>query len=169
MGLHRLLLTAALVVVTGCGGAAQILEQKPDVRTSGSVLAPIAGKTYAYEATSPAPPGDAQWKGTQDSIAKVKEKCDAAMQAKGYVLSPKPQLMVRISIGLKTIKDPAAVRGAAVQTDTEQDLEIDVFDYASGKHLFHGTANDPLHHKQPSESKIAESVPAILQQVPPAS
>ena len=168
MGPHRLLLTTAVVLLTGCGGA-QILDAKPDVRTSGSVLAPMAGKTYAYEATSPAPPGDAQWKGTQDTIAQVKAQIDAAMQAKGYVLSPKPQLMVRISIGLKTIKDPAAVRGAAVQTDTEQDLEIDVFDYATGNHLFHGTAANPLHHKEPSESKIAGTVPAILQQVPPAS
>lgn len=162
------LLLATVVLVAGCGGA-QLLEAN-DLKTSGAVLAPMTGhKTYAYETSSPPPPGDSQWKGTQDAIAKVKERIDAAMQAKGYVLSPTPQLTVRISIGVKTIKDPAAVRGAGNSTDTEQDLEIDVFDYQSRSHLFHGSATNPLHHREPSESKIAESVPAILQQVPPAS
>lgn len=168
MGFQRWLFPAVLAV-TGCGGA-QILETKPDVKTSAEVLAPMAGhKTYAYETLSPPPPGDAQWKGTQATIAKVKERIDAAMQAKGYVLSPTPQLTVRISIGLKSIKDPTAVRGTGMSTDTEQDLEIDVFDYVSRAHLFHGAASNPLHHREPSGSVIAGSVPAILEPVPPAS
>lgn len=164
-GLHRWVLA---VVLAGCG-AAQIMEP-PAPKTSSSVLASMTGyKTYAYDASAPAPPGDAQWSGTQAQIAKVKEQIDHAMQAKGYVLSPKPQLLVRISLGLKTTTDPTAVRGATSSTVNEEDLDLDLFEYPSGEHLFHGTASDLLREQDPSQSKIAGAVPAILEPVPPAS
>lgn len=155
-----------LPIALGAAGCAH----NPNVKTSSAMLAPMAGqKTYAYDATVPAPPGHAQGRETQAQIAKIKESIDAAMQAKGYTLSSTPQLRIRISIGLRTAKNPNAVRGTGTSIITEQNLDIDVFDHATGAQLFHGTANNPLEHREPSESTIAESVPAILEPVPPAS
>ena len=155
-----------LPIALGAAGCAH----HPNVKTSSAILAPMAGhKTYAYDATVPAPPGHAQGPETQAPIAKLKESIDAAMQANGYTLSPSPHLPTPIPIGLRTAKNPNAVRGGTNDITTEQNLDIDVFDHASGAQLFHGTAKNPLEHREPSESSIAESVPAILEPVPPAS
>lgn len=157
----------------GCAGGAQN-PGNMRVKTTSAVVSSMSGhRTYAYEALAPAPPGDAQWTGAQAAIAEVKEHVDADLQAKGYVLSPTPEMMVRISMGVRSVRqEPTgsmATLGAPSETDTQQDLVIDVFDYENGGHLFHGTASNPLHHREPGENKLAKAVRLILEPVPPAS
>lgn len=152
------------LAIAGCSAGS-----KPSVKTSAYLIAPMDGhKTYAYDASAPPTPGS-EGVGSQDQIAQIKERVDAAMQAKGYTLSPKPHLMVRISLGHKTVRDPTAVRGAGAETVHQQEMYIDVFDFGAGTHLFHGTASSILGKTPPAESPIAESVPSILERVPPAS
>lgn len=144
------------------------------VTTHSAVISSMAGhKTYAFESIAPAPPGDAQWAGAPLAIAQVKQRIDAEMQAKGYVLDPNPELVVRISIGVrKVVEEPqgsAAINGAPVMTDTVTDLEIDVFDRANNGHLFHGKAQDELHHREVDGDKLAKAVRIILEPVPPAA
>lgn len=144
------------------------------VTTQSAVIASMAGhKTYAFESIAPAPPGDAQWAGAPLAVAQVKERIDAEMQAKGYVLDPNPELVIRISIGVRKVidepKGSAALNGAPVTTNTVTDLEIDVFDREDNGHLFHGTARDELHHREVDGDKLAKAVRIILEPVPPAA
>jgi hypothetical protein len=164
---------ALAIALAGCAGGSQN-PGNLQVKTTSAVISSMAGhRTYAYEASAPAPPGDAQWNGVQTSIAEVKQHIDADLQAKGYVLSPNPEMIVRISLGVRQVREEATgslnVAGAPAGTDVQQDLAIDVFDYANGGHLFHGTASNPLHHAEPGENKLAKAVRLILQPVPPAS
>jgi len=144
------------------------------VKTQSAVIASMTGhKTYAYESIAPAPPGDAQWAGAPLAVAQVKERIDAHMQAKGYVLDPNPELVVRISIGVRRVveepKGSAALNGAPVMTDTVTDLAIDIFDRENNGHLFHGTARDELHHREVDPDKLSKAVRVILEPVPPAA
>jgi hypothetical protein len=172
MGLKLCLSSLLLALAVGCGGA-----QNPgtlDVKTSGNVISSLEGhKTYAYETTVPPPSGDSQWAGAQQTIEQIKEHIDADMKAKGYTLSMKPEIVIRISLGVHQVKEEphgsAAINGAPPQVDTVTDLAIDFFDYSNGGHLFHGTAASPLHHRQPSENQLAKAVRLILEPLPPAS
>lgn len=171
MKLSAIFLALSLGLV-GCAGGAEN-PGNMRVKTTSAVISSMSGhKTYAYEAVAPAPEGDAQWTGAQAAIAEVKEHIDADLQAKGYVLSPNPEMIVRISMGVRTVREEPtgslAVAGAPSGQDVQQDLAIDVFDYANGGHLFHGTASNPLHHREPGENKLAKAVRLILEPVPPA-
>lgn len=148
------------------------------VRTN-NAPAPGAGtlaghKTYAYQAVAPPPPGDAQWDQAAIAIAEVKAKIDEEMQAKGYVLDLHPELMVRISIGVREILKEPTGRAANTGTDvpptkeTATDLDIDIFDYGSGGRLFHGQSRDEVHHREVDKDKLAKAVRLILEPVPPA-
>lgn len=166
----------AFGLVIGLGAVSCVADDPGNLRvkTSSTIISSMAGhRTYAYEAIAPAPPGDAQWSGSQDAIAEVKRQIDADLLRKGYQLSPRPELVIRISLGVRTVREEptgsAAVQGAPAGTDTQQDLAIDVFDLSNGGHLFHGTASNPLHHREPGENKLAKAVRLILEPVPPAS
>jgi hypothetical protein len=172
MKASSLFLAVALAAI-GCAAGADN-PGNMQVKTTSAVISSMAGhRTYAYDALAPAPPGDAQWTSVQASIAEVKKHIDADLQAKGYVLSPNPEMIVRISLGVHEVREEAtgslSTAGAPAGKDTQQDLAIDVFDYSNGGHLFHGSASHPLHHAEPGENKLAKAVRLILQPVPPAS
>lgn len=161
------------LAIAGCAGGSQN-PGNMQVKTTSAVISSMSGhKTYAYEAIAPAPAGDAQWAGAQNAIAEVKEHIDAGMKAKGYVLSPNPEMVIRISMGVRTVREEPTGSKARLNvpegSDTQQDLAIDVFDFSNGGHLFHGTASNPLHHREPGENKLAKAVRLILEPVPPAS
>lgn len=145
------------------------------VKTNGAVVGNMAGrKTYAFQAVAPPPPGDAQWDQAAVAIAEVKARIDEAMQAKGYVLDEHPEMMVKISIGVRELlKEPTgatANTGTVVPAikETVTDLDIDIFDYARGGQLFHGQARDEVHHREVDKDKLAKAVRLILEPVPPA-
>jgi hypothetical protein len=176
-------LVAVAVLAAGlstglCAGCAKNPENPNDmsVRTNGAAtMGSLAGrKTYAYQSVAPPPPGDAQWDQAAVAIAEVKSKIDEEMQARGYVLSLTPEVVVRISIGVhEELKEPT---GAAASTridvpateETATDLEIDMFDYGNGGHLFHGRAQKLLHHREVDKDQLAKAVRLILEPVPPA-
>ena len=145
------------------------------VKTNGAVVGSLAGhKTYAYQAVAPPPAGDAQWDMAAIAIAEVKTRIDEEMGAKGYVLDEHPELMVKISIGVREeMKEPTGA-AASARTDvpaikqTMADLDIDVYDYSNGGQLFHGHAQDEVHHRQVDKDKLAKAVRLILEPVPPA-
>lgn len=161
----------ALALVAGC---AREKAGTMQVKTSGTVVASMAGhKTYAYESIAPAPEGTVHWGGADVAIGQVKERIDGELQAKGYVLDPNPALLIRISVGVKTAVDEpqgsAALNNAPIMTNTVTVLSIDIFDHANNGHLFHGTAQDELHHREVDGDKLAKAVRLILEPVPPAA
>lgn len=161
----------SLVLLAGC---ARDKVGTMQVKTTSAVVASMAGhKTYAYESIAPAPEGTVQWGGATVAIAQVKERIDGEMQAKGYVLDPNPELLIRISIGVKTaIDEPqgtAALNNAPVMTNTVTAMNIDIFDLANNGHLFHGTSQDELHHREVDGDKLAKAVRLILEPIPPAA
>jgi hypothetical protein len=163
---------ALAALAAACGGSEN--PANLNVKTSSAVVASMSGhKTYAFEAIAPAPPGDAQWAGAPQVIAEVKQHIDADLQAKGYVLSTTPELVIRISVGVrKTTEDPHGTMqrlGEPEKEETVTDLAIDVFDHANGGQLFHGTASSQLHHREPGDNKVAKAVRLILEPVPPAA
>lgn len=145
------------------------------VKTNGAVVGSLAGKkTYAYQAVAPPPPGDAQWDLASTAIAEVKARIDDEMRTRGYVLDMHPELMIRISIGVRDVLRQPTGATASTGTDvpaikeTATDLAIDIFDYANGGQLFHGEARDEVHHRQVDKDKLAKAVRLILEPVPPA-
>lgn len=174
MKIQALLLAVSLAAAAvGCAGGSEN-PANLQVKTTSAVISSMTGhKTYAYEAIAPAPPGDAQWAGAPQVIAEMKQHIDEDMQAKGYVLSEKPEMYIRISVGVRQVRQEATgsanIAGAPASVETMTDMGIDVFDYANGGHLFHGTASHQLHHDEPGENKLAKAVRLILEPVPPAA
>ena len=108
-------------------------------------------RTPLHDATVPAPPGHAQ--GTGDAGADRQDqgrastlRCSEGLQA---LVEPAPP---HRSIGLRTAKNSErGTRGARTTSPRSRTSPTSTcFDHASGAQLFHGTAKNPLEHREPS-------------------
>lgn len=158
------------VALAGCRPGTQGVGTMRVV-TQGAVVASMAEhKTYAYDPVAPAPPDSVQWAGVPEALEIIKRAIDRELQARGYVLDPKPDLVVRISLGVHhehvEPTGSAATHQAPGKTDDIVRLHIDVFDHENGGHLFHGVARDELHTPEPEATQLERKVSLILEPVP---
>ncbi|MBX3229025.1 MAG: DUF4136 domain-containing protein [Labilithrix sp.] len=173
MRLPRIVCVVLVFVLAACAPSKDRVGTM-QVTTHSAVISSVSGhKTYAFEATAPTPDGTVQWADAPQTLAIIRERIEGEMRARGYVLDPDPELLVRISLGVKKVleepKGMAAQHGAPSMTNDVTELHIDVFDRSNGGHLFHGSASDELHHREPDPDRIAKQVRLIMEPVPPTS
>lgn len=170
-----LLLSLAAVFAlssAACGGATtQSSSSKMLVKTNGAVVSNVARhKTYSHETAAQPPVGYVPTRMTPAVLDKVRQDIDADLQRKGYVLANDGELVVRISQGVRSVREEptgsSAVAGAPEIPDTRSALVIDVFERATNGHLFHGFARDDVDPTTIDEKKLNEAVTKILAPLP---
>ena len=157
-----------LLVTAACGASS---GSTMAVKTTGAEVSSLAHyRTYVHETAESPPEGFARGALRPVVLEKVRRDVDALLQAKGYVLDPGGELVVRISTGSRIVEDQptgaAAIAGAPEKTEMEGALVIDIVERATDKTLFHGFARDVVPGGDVKDERVSQAVTRILQPIP---